>query len=346
MFVFDEALLSSGTPDIRVLGIGGAGIYISQQVANGELPFRFYSLDSNKSCLSENLSGEGILLGQGVNPSGLGAGSDLDTGQRFANDSRKAIAEVIADADMLFLVAGLGGGIGSGALPFIVAMAEDLGIPTVCFVTMPFNFEGGRRNKNAQLALQQVESSAAALIVLSHDLLLSSVARNLPFVEAMAKSGQLLASIIQRVLALSTSVGLINIDFSDLRTLLSRGGHLYVGEALAEGNEGAVEQAILRAAANPQLTQGELGMNQVQGVMVNLEIGAAFKLGDLNAVGEYITQLTSAQTEVMLGVSLIPDWHNQVRVTLMAMGNKQQTLQVESSHEMINIADYLQGRTA
>lgn len=306
-------------PNIKIIGVGGAGINIIQNIAKAESPFQYILMDSNKSCLSDSLIGDGVLLGESINKSGLGAGSNMELGRQFAVSSEEQIAEIISDADMVFIIAGLGGGVGSGSIPIIAQIAESLAIPSISFITEPFSFEGGLRKKNTKLALKELDSLSTAIVLLSNTQLVATTSASDRLVDAFLKSGKLLSNFVNKILLICTSTGLINIDFSDVKTIIAQSGRLFIGESGINESDISIEGVIKEASKNALIMSNQFTLGQAIGVIAYLEIGPEFNLGQLDLIGEEVQKIAADEAEVMLGITIVSGWADKLRMTLVSM---------------------------
>jgi len=321
-------------PKIKIIGVGGAGIHIIQQIADLESPFQYMIMDSNRSCLNEDLLGDGVLLGQSINESGLGAGANIELARKFAMSSEQDIIAAIKGADMVFIIAGLGGGIGSGCVPVIAQIAQNLNVPSIAFMTEPFSFEGGLRNKNTQMALQELDSINTAIVLVSNMQLIATTSANDRLVDAFLKSGKLLSNFVNKVLQICTSTGLINIDFSDIKTIISQSGRLFIGESSVNDGDISIEDTIKEASQNSLIMNNQFTLGQAVGVIAYIEIGPDFNLGQLDLIGDEVQKIAADDAEVMLGITIVPDWDDQLRMTIVSMNKKKQD--IAGSTELLN----------
>lgn len=320
-------------PKIKIIGVGGAGIHIIQQIAKGESPFEYLIMDSNKSCLHKDLLGKGVLLGASINESGLGAGANIELGRQFATSSEQDIIEAIKGADMVFIIAGLGGGIGSGCVPVIAQIAENLKIPSIAFMTEPFSFEGGLRKKNTQVALQELDNISTAIVLISNMQLIATTSASDRLVDAFSKSGKLLSNFVNKVLLICTSTGLINVDFSDIKTIISQSGRLFIGESSINDGEISIEDTIKEASHNSLIMNNQFTLGQAVGVIAFLEVGPDFNLGQLDLIGDEMQKIAADDAEVMLGITIVPEWAVQLRMTIVSMNEKKHD--IDSSNALL-----------
>lgn len=332
MFSFAEGAVTSVIPDIRVFGVGGAGGHIIESIQSDNHPFRFFTVDSTP----KNTQAETILLGDENNPRSLGAGSNIEVGRNAALSNLSKLKEALSGAEMLLLIAGLGGGIGSGALPVVVRTANELSIPVLTFVMEPFPFERGRRSTNSEICLRELRDLDTALVSFSNTRMLTTLGPNTRFVDAMAKSSEMVSNMITRFLSLFTCAGLINIDFSDLRTFLNGGGKMFFGDSKAS-NTRTMEVAVSDALNNPLISEHPISLSEANQVLAYLEVGSEFNLGELHLFGEHLETLSSADAIVILGITVIPDWTDELRVTIMAKGFNSQRRE-----EILKYSDVIQ----
>lgn len=312
IFTLANTEFRENLPCIRIFGVGGAGKYILKTVLDEELPFKFYFVDTYGNPEKE---GTMVLGDSSVNHT-QGTGCDIALGKKAALDSIKAIREAMSGADFIIILGGLGGGVGSGAIPVLAGISDELSISSLLFLTEPFPFEGGRKKQNTRACLDELMNLPSAMIKFSHTKLIKNMPANTRFVDAMKVTSDILASMLRRFLSFFSLAGLINIDFADLKAFLGNGGQLYIGESSNPNIE--ISDAVDQAMTNHYLGEDALELSRAKSVLGYLEIGKDFNLGELHQFGNYIESLSSEQAEVFIGITVNSEWSSELRVTIMA----------------------------
>jgi len=302
---------------IKVLGVGGGGGNAVQYMINGHIEGVDFICANTDAQALKNTSVRTVLqLGDSVTK-GLGAGSNPDIGRQAALEDRDRIQEVISGADMLFITAGMGGGTGTGAAPVVAQIAKELGILTVAVVTKPFNFEGNKRMKVAHRGIEELGQYVDSLITIPNEKLLTVLGKDVTLLDAFKSANSVLLGAVQGIAELITRPGLINVDFADVRTVMSEMGMAMMGSAASIGTERAREAAEA-AIASPLLD--DVDLNGVRGVLVNVTAGFNMTIGEFEEVGTTIKEFASDDATVVVGAVIDPDMHDEMRVTVVATG--------------------------
>lgn len=302
---------------IKVVGIGGGGgnavNYMQQSEIEG---VEFINANTDVQALQD--SSCDVILQLGANlTKGLGAGANPDVGRQAAIEDRDRIADALSGADMVFITAGMGGGTGTGAAPIFAEIARDLGALTVAVVTRPFKFEGARRDKMAEQGLRLLGDSVDSLITIPNEKLLEVMGKEASLQDAFATANDVLRNAVQGISELITRSGLINVDFADVKTVMSEMGHAVMGSASASGANRACDAA--RNALNSPLLE-DTNIAGAQGVLVNVIAGPDLSLGEFGEVGAMIRDMASDDATVVIGTTIDPEMNEELRVTMVATG--------------------------
>lgn len=317
----NEATSMFATPDlhakIKVIGVGGAGgNAVNRMVSEGMKGVEFIALNTDAQVLAPNKAHKKLRLGEN-STRGLGAGGDPSVGEAAAKESEKAILELIENADMVFVTAGMGGGTGTGAAPIVAEIAKKKGILTVGVVSKPFGFEGPKRRKVAEEGALRLAEHVDTLIIVPNDNLSEVVDRRSSVAEAFAIADDVLRQGVQGISDIVIKPGLINVDFADVRTVLSNAGRAVMGMAKASGEQRA--RLAAEAAANSPLL--ETSIQSAKKLLVNITSGSDFTLEESAEVMEYIQQFADADdADIFLGHVLDESVKGEVLVTLLAAG--------------------------
>lgn len=302
---------------IKVVGVGGGGgnavNYMQQSNIEG---VEFINANTDVQALQTSDCGTILQLGAGLTK-GLGAGADPDVGRQAAIEDRERIAEVLEGADMVFITAGMGGGTGTGAAPVIAEIARDVGALTVAVVTRPFKFEGARRDKLADQGLKLLKESVDSLITIPNEKLLEVMGKEASLQDAFAMANDVLRNAVQGISELITAPGLINVDFADVKTVMSEMGQAMMGAASATGATRASE-AARNALSSPLLE--DTNIKGAKGILVNVSAGPDLSIGEFGEVGGMIRDMASDDATVVIGTSIDPEMKDELRVTMVATG--------------------------
>jgi len=302
---------------IKVVGVGGGGgnavNYMQQSNIEG---VEFINANTDVQALQGSDCNTILQLGSNLTK-GLGAGADPDVGRQAAIEDRERIAEALAGSDMVFITAGMGGGTGTGAAPVIAEIARDVGALTVAVVTRPFRFEGARRDKLAEQGLKLLKESVDSLITIPNEKLLEVMGKEASLQDAFATANDVLRNAVQGISELITSPGLINVDFADVKTVMSEMGQAMMGAASATGANRAAEAAH-NALSSPLLE--DTNIRGAKGILVNVTAGPDLSIGEFGEVGGMIRDMASEDATVVIGTSIDAEMKDELRVTMVATG--------------------------
>ena len=305
------------TAVIKVMGIGGGGgNAVGHMLSSGIEGVDFICANTDAQALKGARVKTGIQIGCNITK-GLGAGANPEIGRQVAMEDRDRIQEVVEGADMLFITAGLGGGTGTGAAPVVAQLAKELGVLTVAVVTKPFTMEGGKRMKIADQGIAELGRYVDSLITIPNEKLLTVLGPDTTLLDAFRAANQVLQGAVQGIAELITRPGLINVDFADVRTVMSEMGMAMMGSGTASG-DGRAREAAEAAVSSPLLE--DINLAGANGVLVNVTAGMDLNIGEFQEVGETIKQFASDEATVVVGTVIDPDMSNEIRVTVVATG--------------------------
>ena len=315
--MFEPMMEMSDDAVIKVVGVGGGGgNAIEHMVRESIEGVEFISVNTDAQALRKTSVNTVIQIGGDITK-GLGAGANPQVGRDAALEDREALKEVLAGADMVFIAAGMGGGTGTGAAPIIAEVAKELNILTVAVVTKPFSFEGRKRLAFAEQGIEELSKHVDSLITIPNEKLLKVLGRGITLLEAFAKANDVLRNAVQGIAELITRPGMINVDFADVRTVMSEMGHAMMGSGIAVGEDRA-EQAAEEAISSPLLE--DIDLAGARGVLVNITAGLDMRLDEFETVGNTVKAFASDNATVVIGTSLDPDMTDEIRVTVVATG--------------------------
>ncbi len=309
---------------IKVIGVGGGGGNAVQHMVSADIDgVDFICANTDAQALKNTAAKTVLQLGSTITK-GLGAGANPHVGKEAAIEDRERIAEVLEGADMVFITAGMGGGTGTGAAPVVAEIARDLGILTVAVVTKPFPFEGAKRMRVAMEGIEELSRSVDSLITIPNEKLLSVLGKNLTLLDAFKSANDVLLGAVRGIAELITRPGLINVDFADVRTVMSEMGMAVMGSGAASG-EGRAREAAERAIACPLLE--DVNLAGANGILVNVTAGMDMGIGEFDEVGQAIREFASEEATVVVGTVIDPELENELRVTVVATGLGQPKVQ-------------------
>lgn len=301
---------------IKVIGVGGAGgAAINRMVESGIENVEFIAVNTDAQALHHSKANVKIHIGKDATR-GLGAGADPTVGELAAEESRDEIRNAIEGADMVFVTIGAGGGTGSGAGHIVAKIATDLDILVVGFATKPFAFEGEKRRKNAEVAIEKLRHSVDTLIIIPNDRLLQTIDRDTPLMEAFQVADDVLRQGVQGISDLITVNGMINLDFADVKTVMSKAGSALMGIGRANGENRAVAAAE-QAIESPLL---EVSIDGARGILFNVIGGNDLSMHEINAAAEAITNAADPDANIIFGATINPDLEGEVIITVVATG--------------------------
>src|ERR1700728_2936922 len=302
---------------IKVLGVGGGGgNAVSHMVQAGLEGVDFLCINTDAQALKHSKVRTALQIGCNITK-GLGAGADPEVGRQAAMEDRDRIVELIEGCDMLFITAGMGGGTGAGAAPVVAQIARELGILTVAVVTKPFLMEGGKRSLVADHGIAELTKTVDSLITIPNQKLLTVLGPNTTLLDAFKAPNQVLQGAVQGIAELITRPGLINVDFADVRTVMSETGMAMMGSGSASG-ESRAREAAEAAVSSPLLE--DINLAGAQGILVNVTAGLDLSIGELEEVGTIVKEYDSEDAPVVVGTVIDPEMSNQIRVTVVATG--------------------------
>ncbi len=315
--MFELAEVNPQNAIIKVVGVGGGGgNAVEHMMAASIEGVEFICANTDIQALRKSSANTIIQLGEAITR-GLGAGADPDVGRRSAEEDRERIKEILAGADMVFITAGMGGGTGTGAAPIFAQIAKELGILTVAVITKPFTFEGKVRMAAADVGIANLSQYVDSLITIPNNKLLSVLGKNVTLVNAFRAANDVLRGAVQGIAELITRPGLINVDFADVRTVMSEMGMAMMGTGVASG-ENRARIAAEAAISSPLLE--DVDMSGARGVLVNITAGMDMSIGEFEEVGEAVKNITSEGATVVVGTVIDPELRDEVRVTVIVTG--------------------------
>ena len=311
-------LMDSGAQDavIKVIGVGGGGGNAVQHMVNSGINgVDFICTNTDAQALGRFDGAKSLQIGSSITK-GLGAGATPDIGQQAALEDRELIQEAIANTDMLFVTAGMGGGTGTGAAPVVAQIAREMGILVVGVVTKPFSFEGHARMKIALQGIKELSNHVDSLITIPNDKLLDVFGRDFDLMNAFSGANDVLYGAVQGITELITNPGVINVDFADVRTVMSKMGMGMMGSGHAKG-ENRAKVAAEAAIASPLLE--DVNLSGARGILVNVT-GANMTLGEFQDIGQVISEFSSDDATVVMGTAIDASLEDEIRVTVVATG--------------------------
>lgn len=301
---------------IKVVGVGGAGgSAINRMVDSGLKGVQFIAINTDAQALYHSRASIKINIGKD-STRGLGAGADPTMGQKAAEESVDEIKEALAGSDLVFITLGAGGGTGSGAAHVIAKVAQEMDILTVGVATRPFAFEGERRRKNANFAIENLSKQVDTLITIPNDRLLQTIDRNTPLLEAFTVADDVLRQGVQGISDLITEHGLINLDFADVKSVMKKAGSALMGIGHGSGENRAVI-AAQQAIESPLL---EVSIDGARGVVFNITGGNDLSMHEVNEAAEVITAAVSPEANIIFGATIKPDMQDKIDITVIATG--------------------------
>lgn len=311
----EEGLLGT---KIKVVGVGGGGSNaVARMMSEGVTGVEFHILNTDSQALNASMVPSKLAIGSKVT-NGLGAGSDPAVGRQAALEDTERIIEILDGADMVFVTAGLGGGTGTGAAPVVASLAKEMGALTVAVVTRPFGFEGPRRMKQAERGLSELAGTVDTVISIPNDKLLSLVPKGTSFFEAFRIADDVLRQAVEGISNIITTPGIINRDFSDIRTIMLGMGYAMMGTAHARGEHAAIE-AARQAISSPLMEEG--GVKGARGVLINITGSSALSIHDVNEACSLIREATHYEdVQINFGVVMNENLADEVKITVIATG--------------------------
>ncbi len=302
---------------IKVVGVGGGGGNAVNHMVSTDLEgVEFICANTDAQALHNMVAKTALHIG-GELTKGLGAGANPEIGRQAAIEDRERIATALSGADMVFITAGMGGGTGTGAAPIVAEVARELGILTVAVVTKPFPFEGRRRKKVAEEGIRELQEHVDSLIIIPNEKLLPVLGKNCSLVSAFGTANDVLKGAVQGIADLIIRPGMINVDFADVRTVMSEMGMAMMGTGIARGENRAREAA--EAAINSPLLE-DIDLKGASGVLVNITAGLDLSLGEFSEVGDLVEDYAHEDATVVVGTVIDPELTDELKVTVVATG--------------------------
>ena len=309
--------------DIRVIGVGGGGgNAVNSMISAGIDGVKFIAANTDLQALAHSLASSKLQIGSKLTK-GLGAGANPEVGRKAANEDSTRIAEAIQGADLLFITAGLGGGTGTGAAPVIANIAKEMGILTVGVVTKPFAFEGQRRMRQAEEGLKEMRDNVDTLITIPNMRLLGVVDRKTTLLDSFRMADDILRQAVAGISDLVTIPGLVNVDFADVRTIMSRMGRAVMGVGIGRGDNRAVE-AAQRAISSPLLEDGSI--DGAQAVLINVTCGPDLALQEANDAANIVQKEVAVDAQIIWGTVIKPEQQEDIIITVIATGFEQKAV--------------------
>ncbi len=323
---------------IKVIGVGGGGgNAVKHMIDNSVEGVDFVCANTDAQALSDIESRTVLQLGGDITK-GLGAGANPDIGRAAAMEDRDRIADSLRGADMVFITAGMGGGTGTGGAPVVAEVARELGILTVAVVTRPFPFEGKKRLGIAEAGIRELQQHVDSLITIPNEKLLEVLGKTTSLLDAFKEANDVLLGAVQGIADLIIRPGMINVDFADVRTVMSEMGMAMMGTGSAHG-ENRAREAAERAINSPLLD--DIDLQGARGILVNITAGLDLSLGEFSEVGDTIEEFASEEATVVVGTVIDPNVTDELRVTVVATG-----LGAEPARVPLQVVDAPARRTA
>jgi cell division protein FtsZ len=301
---------------IKVIGLGGGGCNaVNRMIEAGLSGVDFFAINTDVQALRNSKTNSTVQIGSGLTR-GLGAGANPNIGREAADESREDLAMILDGADLVFITAGMGGGTGTGAAPVIAELARESGALTIAVVTKPFGFEGRKRMQAAERGIADLESKVDTLITIPNERILQIIEKRTPLNEAFAYADDVLRQGIQGISDLITQPGLINLDFADIKTIMTDAGSAMMGIGEGTGEHRAAD-AAQKAIASPLL---ETTIEGARGVIFNITGGLDLSMYEVNEAAEMIARAVDSEAQIIFGASIDPALQGKVRVTVLAAG--------------------------
>jgi cell division protein FtsZ len=312
----DDLTMIDGTATIKVVGVGGAGTNaVNRMVESGVKGVDFIAVNTDRQALMLSKASQKIQIGEKITR-GLGAGANPEIGTQAAEESKAEITEAIKGADMVFVTAGMGGGTGTGAAPIVADCAKEMGILTIGVVTKPFTFEGKKRLTQADRGIENLKSKVDALVVIPNDKLLQVIDRKTSIVEAFKMADDILRQGVQGISDLISVPGYINLDFADIKTIMTNTGMAHMGIGRASG-ENRAEDAAKQAIQSPLL---ETSIEGARGVIINITGSKNVGLHEVNTAAELVQRSVDPEANIIYGQAIDETLDEDIVITVIATG--------------------------
>ncbi|MBE6543255.1 MAG: cell division protein FtsZ [Ruminococcaceae bacterium] len=301
---------------IKVVGVGGGGNNaVNRMVASGLTGAEFIAINTDKAALNKSLAEVKVSIGEKLTK-GHGAGANPDIGARAAEESVDEITNALKGADMVFITAGMGGGTGTGAAPIVAKVARDMGILTVGVVTKPFEFEGKKRMNQAEIGIKNLRENVDSLLVIPNERLKQISQTRITFLNAFSEADNVLKHGVESICTLISDVGVVNLDFADVTTIMKDAGYAHMGVGSAQGKEKA-EQAAKLAISSPLL---ETTIDGARGILVNVTASPDVSLEEIAAASQLITDEAHPDATIIWGAIIDETLDDEIRITVIAAG--------------------------
>jgi cell division protein FtsZ len=315
--MFELEIDRQSTAKLKVIGVGGAGgNAVNRMIGAGLRGVEFLAANTDAQALNQSLAPHRMQIGANATR-GLGAGGDPSQGRRAAEEDEQAIADILAESDMVFITAGMGGGTGTGAAPVVARLARQTGALTVAVVTRPFQFEGARRRRQAEEGIAELRTEVDTLIVIPNERLLAVVDRSTSLSDAFGVADEVLLKATKGISDLVTVPGLVNLDFADVKAVMSSRGNALMGTGRATGAERATEAA--KAAVSSPLLE-DVSIAGAEGVLVNITGGRDLTLHEVNEAASVVTSAAGEEANVIFGSVIDPNMDGELQITVIATG--------------------------
>ena len=316
-----DSLISEHAPAdsavIKIFGVGGGGCNALDQMVETEiLGVEYMCLNTDVQALAKYAPENVFELGKDITR-GLGAGADPEVGRVAAEESSEGLKEIIGNADMLFLTAGMGGGTGTGAVPVVAKIAKEMGVLTVAVVTEPFEFEGDKRRRTAEAGLAELRENSDSIIVVPNENLLSYLGPSVSLVEAFAAANDIVSNAVRSIAELITTTGLINVDFADVKSVMTEMGYAIMSTGSGMG-ENRAQDAATSAIQSPLLKN--VNLKDARGILANITAGTDLSMGEFQIVGDMIRTIAAEDAEVVVGTVIDDSLNHEIQVTVVATG--------------------------
>ncbi len=316
-----QELIANQKTRIKVVGAGGAGNNTINRISEvGIKGIQTIAINTDAQDLLYTTADKKLLIGKQLTQ-GLGAGSNPRIGEEAAKESEQELKKLLEGADMIFITCGLGGGTGTGSAPYVAQLARKMGILSVAIVTMPFTMEGSHRYENAIIGLEKLEQSINTLIVIPNEKLLQ-LAPNLPLQTAFKVADEILTNAVKGVAELITKAGLVNLDFADVKTIMSEGGVALIGLGESDA-ENRADESIMKALENPLI---EVDISNATGALINISGGENLSLEECRKIVETVNQRLDPKAKIIWGAQIYKDLERTVRTLVIITGVKSEQI--------------------
>ncbi|HXD23547.1 MAG TPA: cell division protein FtsZ [Gemmatimonadaceae bacterium] len=333
IFEFEETPAQSAR--MRVVGVGGGGgNAVNRMIEESLTGVEFISVNTDAQALLNSKSDIKIQIGKKLTR-GLGAGARPEIGRQAIEENREEVLRVLANCDLVFVTCGMGGGTGTGAAPVVCELAREAGALTVGIVTKPFLFEGRKRMRQADEGIAEMAKHVDTMIVVPNERLLAVVGKGIPFQDALKKADEVLLHATSGISTIISGIGMINVDFADVRTVMKDGGAALMGTGIGRGDNRAME-AAQQAISSPLLDN--VSISGATGVLLNVTGGADLSIGEVTAIADIIHDAAGDDAEIIFGAVQEPSMQGEIRVTVVATGFGKAHAQSTPAHSHTRIS--------